>query len=84
MLSLVLKALLWLTAAFLLVWAIAAVSVARGIRRLQRSTGSRGPVTGLLHLSFGLAINIVVAGAALLWYKLRGKPAPPFPPVGPQ
>ena len=82
MLALALKALLWLTAAFVLVWALAAVSVARGIRRLERSTGSRGPVTGLLQLSLGLAINVVVAGAALLWHKLRGKPAPPFPPVG--
>ena len=72
-----------LGAALFLVWLFCAVNVVSDIRRRERAAGiaspSRTPLLTLLLLSLGLTLNVVTFAAALVWYKLLGKPLPPPP-----
>ncbi len=73
--------------ALLLIWTVSAINVIAGVRRRQRAAGITGPgylltqLPMLLAFSLGLAANMVTYVAALLWYRLRGKPLPPPPQI---
>jgi hypothetical protein len=90
--SIVTIVLLCVGAALFLIWVLSAVSIVVGIRRRQRVTGANGssgskpplPNTpALLDLSLGLTLNVLTFILATAWYRLRGKPLPPPPKLGP-